>query len=169
VSPDPTTTVLYALSTIAQTCAALAAFVGAVGIFRLQRLDDERTKLEGTIRAARFELTRDPAPLSMPTIIKWIDDVCRTTPVDKRERVFEAILRPSAENWSAIPARLHRRRRALIVFEAWNLVVIGAALIGFGFVPTLASCSLGSIVLLCVIAIGTVIVTLWCVVVWTKG
>lgn len=30
--------VLYALSTLAQTCAALAAFVGAVGVFRLQVL-----------------------------------------------------------------------------------------------------------------------------------
>ena len=34
--------VLYELSTLAQTCAALAAFVGAVGIFRLQALRDGR-------------------------------------------------------------------------------------------------------------------------------
>jgi hypothetical protein len=30
------TTVLYVLTTVAQSCAALAAFVGAVGVFRLQ-------------------------------------------------------------------------------------------------------------------------------------
>ena len=35
------TTILYALSTIAQTCAALSAFVGAVGIYRLQSLRDQ--------------------------------------------------------------------------------------------------------------------------------
>ena len=35
---DPQTTILYALSTLAQTCAALAAFVGAVGLYRLQSL-----------------------------------------------------------------------------------------------------------------------------------
>jgi hypothetical protein len=34
--------VLYGLSALAQTCAALAAFVGAVGIFRLQALRDGR-------------------------------------------------------------------------------------------------------------------------------
>jgi len=32
------TIILYVLSTFAQTCAALAAFVGAVGLFRLETL-----------------------------------------------------------------------------------------------------------------------------------
>jgi hypothetical protein len=36
------TTLLYTLSTLAQTCAALAAFVGAVGLFRLQILREQR-------------------------------------------------------------------------------------------------------------------------------
>jgi hypothetical protein len=35
---DEKTILLYALSTLAQTCAALAAFVGAVGLYRLQSL-----------------------------------------------------------------------------------------------------------------------------------
>ena len=35
---DAQTTVLYALSTFAQTCAALAAFVGAVGLYKLRLL-----------------------------------------------------------------------------------------------------------------------------------
>jgi len=46
---NTTTTVLYALSTIAQTCAALAAFVGAVGVFRLQSLLTSRERIEETI------------------------------------------------------------------------------------------------------------------------
>jgi hypothetical protein len=32
------TTILYALSTLAQTCAALAVFIGVVGIYKLQSL-----------------------------------------------------------------------------------------------------------------------------------
>src|SRR5229473_6771625 len=40
------TTVLYTLSTLAQTCAALAAFVGAVGVFRLQILREQRREVD---------------------------------------------------------------------------------------------------------------------------
>src|SRR2546427_12616631 len=41
MGPDPHTTVLYMLSTLAQTCAALAALIGAVGLYRLQQLHSE--------------------------------------------------------------------------------------------------------------------------------
>jgi len=43
---DTETTVLYTLSTLAQTCAALAAFVGAVGLFRLQSFRDQHRDAE---------------------------------------------------------------------------------------------------------------------------
>ena len=49
---------LYALSTLAQTCAALAAFVGAVGIFRLQVLRDRYAALEREVRGWALEATR---------------------------------------------------------------------------------------------------------------
>lgn len=42
--------VLYALSTLAQTCAALAAFVGAVGLFRLQSLKNAQQDAERKLR-----------------------------------------------------------------------------------------------------------------------
>src|SRR5439155_2726035 len=50
--------VLYALSTLAQTCAALAAFVGAVGLFRLQLLRADQNTAERNLRglAARENL-----------------------------------------------------------------------------------------------------------------
>ena len=51
--------VLYALSTLAQTCAALAAFVGAVGIFRLQILREQR-KEEDQTRRLYVYATRGP-------------------------------------------------------------------------------------------------------------
>ena len=40
------TTVLYALTTLAQSCAALAAFVGALGVFRIQMLRDQKRDAE---------------------------------------------------------------------------------------------------------------------------
>jgi hypothetical protein len=166
---DTTTTVLYALSTIAQTCAALAAFVGAVGIFRLQRLNDDQAKLEAVCRAARFELTRDPSPVSMATIIEWTNRVRDTTPVEKREKTFATILLPSVEAWLAIPPRISGSRWWLIAFETWNLAVIAATLMGFALVLALASAPQLAVVLLGVIAIVTAGITLRCVTVWTKG
>jgi hypothetical protein len=55
--------VFYALSTLAQTCAALAAFVGAVGVYRLQSLRDKRHGLLGSIRARRGNPTEDAKTL----------------------------------------------------------------------------------------------------------
>ena len=45
------TTVLYALSTLAQTCAAVAAFVGAIGLFRIQALREGRQSAERNCRS----------------------------------------------------------------------------------------------------------------------
>jgi len=43
--------ILYALSTFAQTCAALAALIGAIGLYRLQFLRDRRRSLLRDIAA----------------------------------------------------------------------------------------------------------------------
>jgi len=56
---DQTTTVLYTLTTLAQSCAALAAFVGAVGVFRLQMPADLpmsalRTRSAGILHSENF-------------------------------------------------------------------------------------------------------------------
>jgi len=55
-----------------------------------------------------------------------------------------------------------------MAFEAWNLLVIGAALVGFNYVPALAAgrCTFWAIWLA---ALGTVVVTASCVYAWTKG
>jgi ABC-type nickel/cobalt efflux system permease component RcnA len=45
-------TLLYLFSTLAQTCAALAAFVGAVGVLRLRRRSADRQKIGLTRRLA---------------------------------------------------------------------------------------------------------------------
>ena len=48
--------VLYALSTLAQTCAALAAFVGAIGLFLLQLLRERRQATEVALRASLVDV-----------------------------------------------------------------------------------------------------------------
>jgi hypothetical protein len=52
------TTVLYTLSTLAQTCAALAAFVGAVGVFRLQILREQRREVDQIRRLRLYTIQR---------------------------------------------------------------------------------------------------------------
>lgn len=47
---DPNTPYYYALSTIAQCAAALAALIGFFGVWRLDRLRDEDTQIEQPLR-----------------------------------------------------------------------------------------------------------------------
>src|SRR5262252_8280144 len=59
--------VLYALSTLAQTCAALAAFVGAIGLFRLQSLRDGERDADQILRTAIAGTgISEPMAFSMP-------------------------------------------------------------------------------------------------------
>jgi hypothetical protein len=48
--------VLYALSTLAQTCAALAAFVGAIGLFLLQSLREQQRVAERALRGSLVDV-----------------------------------------------------------------------------------------------------------------
>jgi hypothetical protein len=49
---------------------------------------------------------------------------------------------------AGFPQHFSRTTRALLFFEAWNLVVIGAAIVGFNHVKVLAECQLLASVLL---------------------
>jgi hypothetical protein len=68
---------------------------------------------------------------------------------------------------SAFPSRLRSTRLSLVAFEAWNLLVIFAALVGFNHVPTLAAYP-WTLRALWPVAVGTVAVTGYCVFVWTR-
>ena len=163
------TTLLYILSTLAQTCAALAAFVGAVGLYRLQSLRDEHARNETTLRGLHAAATLNPAAASQQTI----DDIVRYTRSNVTERsstpaaVVENMRRALAE-WDAFPKRHRAATTALLVFEAWNLLLIAVSLVGFNYVKFWASSSWtfwgvwGA-------AIGTVVVTGYSVYAWTVG
>jgi hypothetical protein len=158
---DAETTVLYALSTLAQTCAALAAFVGAVGLYRLQILRDRRREAEFELRRWSDWQGRDIMRVTLDEINTAIDNPPSPNPPDLPRA------RRARDEWAAFPPRIDQSRNALIVFEAWNLLVIGVSLVGFNYVPSLASspCSFPG---LWVAAVGTVAVAGYCVYAWTR-
>jgi hypothetical protein len=160
---DAETTVLYALSTLAQTCAALAAFVGAVGLYRLQILRGRR-------REAEFELRRwsEGAATSRDTWRSTLDEILAglDNPLDPNH-VNLPRARQARVEWAAFPPRIDKSRNALVVFEAWNLLVIGVSLVGFNYVQSVAS-SPCSFLGLWAAAVGTVAVTSYCVYAWTR-
>jgi len=161
--PMGETAVLYTLTTLAQTCAALAAFVGAVAIFWLQILRDQRRDAELALRALSDGLTeRDPFRTPLAEVLQAVE---QPRQADHHNLPAARVARGA---WLAFGPRLRRSRRALIVFESWNVAIIGASLIGFNYVPVLkgASWTFGA---LWGVVVGTVLVTVGSVIVWTQG
>jgi hypothetical protein len=144
--------VLYALSTLAQTCAALAAFVGAVGIFRLQNLTTRQHDVYDDLIA----VFRDP------------DRMTRQQFLDTARKYTEPRVQEQVTALDTLQCRFRSSRKGLILFEAWNLLLIGASLVGFNYVPCLMSSPLTSWSLWAA-AVGTVGVTGYCVYAWTRG
>ena len=150
---DAETTVLYILSTLAQTCAALAAFVGAVGLYRLQSLASTQRDLYRDIRVA----------VGAPTLTQG-DVLARARGDYKTSPAVQDLLK----QYDAVPPKVDSSRQALMLFEGWNLVVIGASLVAFNHVPALASCRWTAWAVWTV-AVGTVAVTARSVYAWTKA
>jgi hypothetical protein len=161
---DAETTVLYALSTLAQTCAALAAFVGAVGIYRLQLLRAGQSTTERNLGAlAARENLGVGSDLAALLPIEHIVNL-----VEKADPKQGPASKRALGTWRAFPCSIQRSRTALLIFEAWNLLVIFVSLVGFNYVTPLASspCSFWG---LWAAAVGTVVATGYCVYAWTRG
>ncbi len=150
------TTVLYVLTTLAQSCAALAAFVGAIGVFRLQMLRDQRIAAERELAAQAYALTR--TDMHTDAILEHVE-------LNKANPQYTKAIQ-ARDLWRTYVPRLKQARSALIRLEAWTLVVIGASLVAFNFIPWLKYARWLPYALLLVV-IATVAVTLWSVVVWT--
>ena len=140
------TTLLYALSTLAQTCAALAAFIGAVGLYRLQLLHGEGRAVYEDIYA---QLGR---------------------PTETRERVLQRARTQPEPSFAAnltLLAGLERRGRlvvvVLVLFELWQMGAILFALLAFYFVSPQSQCV---VFLFAIASSGAVLSTMACVVVW---
>lgn len=170
---DAQTTVLYTLSTLAQTCAALAAFVGAVGVFRLQLLREARRTAERDLRGLA-----GAAGLFGPDVhFRPMNEIIQSVETAREQPVPQSFTHPywqatqaagrALDAWRPFAPCLIRSRRWLVIFEAWNLLVILAALVGFNHVAALAACP-WTLRALWPVAVGTVAVTAYCVFVWTK-
>ncbi len=144
--------VFYALSTLAQTCAALAAFVGAVGVYRLQSLKDKRRGLLQSIYARRGNPTEAP------------DTVVADAAKAQKDHQLQDLL----TRYGRVAPTIRRNVCALCVFEAWNLFVILISLAGFAHTHRLIGSWWTPRVLWC-IAVITVIVTGYGVVVWLRS
>ena len=167
--PDPGTVLLYILNTLAQTCAALAAFVGAVGLYKLQSLRGEHARNEHTIRGA---LGGSVLTLVQAQVLP-LEEIIRDArgaqgPGTITPEPVKVRLRDALAEWDEFPNRQQRATTALIIFEAWNLLVIVASLVGFNCIREWAGAPWLSWALWFV-AVVTAVITVGSVWVWTRG
>ena len=137
--------ILYALSTLAQTCAALAAFLGAVWVFRLQSIDQNRERILSRIAG----LLNHPAK----TDIEVIEDATR------RQGDFGEM--PDAlARYNRMTAARNTSIRWFSAFEVGTLLIIFLSLIGFAFVPQLACHPILTAITFGVLSAGAVCITM---------
>jgi hypothetical protein len=143
------TTLLYVLSTLAQTCAALVAFVGFVGLNQLQVWQQRRTAVHDEIAAIVGSSTD-------------VLSIARGPRFAEQGEITRRVRR-----WDSIGTRIRGVRCALVGFEVVQLLVILVALAGFPFVDTLKNCWLTSVGLwiLASMAVGS---TGFCVLAWLR-
>lgn len=166
---DQQTTTLYILTTLAQSCAALAAFVGAVGVFRMQMLRDQRQGAERDLRRLA-EVASFTRSVELWKPIKEIAQDVEARRMDGTLADNEASINAfkALDAWRAFVPPMKQTRIALICLEVWNLVVITFSLIGFNHVAALAVAPWFSCVLV-VVAVLTALVPFGCVIIWTRG
>jgi len=113
--------VLYALSTLAQTCAALAAFVGAIGLFLLQSIREQQRSSEQAMRVSLVDVYSNYHEvvyvLSLSVVLKQVEQARRepdrvgTTRAKRIEDAFETWngFAPAAWLRSQTERRVHER------------------------------------------------------------
>ena len=144
VDPNNVNAVLYALSTIAQTCAALAALVGALALYKLQGMSEAHRGNERAIRAIRTSLVGASAVSANSPFNAPLDQVLRTAkeqianPSTFQPQLVEG-LRAAMTEWGVFDVRYAHALTWFVIFEAWNLAAILAALVGFAGVTWLAA------------------------------
>jgi hypothetical protein len=151
--------VLYALSTLAQTCAALAALVGALGIYVVQGLKERHAAAEREIRSLLppNRVAKDWA-FGIPTdeAIRVARDVAAHP--KEAEKPLALQLEQALVEWDSFDRNQRRGKRLLGLFVSWNLLVILLSLGGFTFISKL-TCRWWASAGLWVVAIGTAIAT----------
>jgi hypothetical protein len=109
----------YGLSTIAQSAAALAALLGAFGLWKLDRLQEHDRQEEDRAGQIKQELLRDR--VEKPSMESWHQ--LRLTIIESRRLFF-------AEERRGL-------LRALVAFLLGTLTILVLAIVGLAFVDTL--------------------------------
>ena len=146
------TTILYALSTLAQTCAALAALIGAVGLYRLQSLRQTLDDLYDDIYVR----------LARPTITH--DEVLARA---RQQSADDPVIADLRRRFDALTPVIRRSRRGLYIFELWQLAAILISLVGFLYLDDLEHWRYTSGGLL-VLTLGSVITPGYCALAWFR-
>jgi hypothetical protein len=140
------TALYYALSTIAQCAAALAALIGFLGLWRLDRLREEARQIEPQLRelmsrTGRLTPTVQRVPGERPDlhrIPRWelnrrIDDVI-ANPQTGIEQEVQPALQATRQRGRHLPGEQQRLLRVLRIFLGVTLIILLAAIVGFLFV-----------------------------------
>jgi len=128
---DPTW-LYYALSTIAQCAAALAALIGFLGLWRLDRLKQERDQVERDLRGLLVDLRVSDLRVNAPHIDAIIHDAedLVAHPRDDKERARAPKVNTTLSRWRTIPREQQRFMGVLQRFLRKTLVILALAIIG---------------------------------------
>jgi hypothetical protein len=147
---DPATPYYYAFSTIAQVAAALAALIGFLGLWRIDKLGEERERLGHYIRwmlhgkdLAGAEVTVLPhdrlfAELSQVAAARFPGEDAEHVQ-ELTEKLLRQIDMDVQHRWRAIPGDRQRLIHALYRFLILTLVVLVAAVVLLVFVGVLST------------------------------
>jgi hypothetical protein len=141
---DPTA-LYYALSTIAQCAAALAALIGFLGMWRLDRLRDEEKQLDLQLRELMSRTARLTPQIQRPSgdrpdlnrVLRWqlyqAVDAVITEPRPGIEQQIKPELEATRQRGRHLPGEQQRLMRVLQRFLRRTLAILAFAIGGLVF------------------------------------
>ena len=132
-------TLLYALSTLAQTDAALIAFLGAIGVYRLQFFNTRSRQVEEYLRGLASQSMYSTSKAASLTIIQlwtwanWITSAKSEDLSTDSERNVQSAVALEFGAWAALEKHSTRLTKIIIIFVSYHLCTIAASLLGFLF------------------------------------
>jgi hypothetical protein len=137
---DPTA-LYYALSTIGQVAAALAALIGFLGQWWLTRLHDEETRIEQKLRELVLQDSSLVPPADLPRLTRafllQIVERAIKAPQGLSQVFMSSTLWIEHARLKALPDEQKRLLRTLRIFLRGTLAVMVLAIMGFVFVEAL--------------------------------
>ena len=141
---------LYALSTLAQTCAALVAFIGALGLYRLQSIRGNIHEMYRNLRGllasvGKAEWRPEVLAILPDRKVREIANQVIAHPENPQQEQIQDSLREEVGRRETLGRDLRRTQRLVIVFGGLNLMAILISLLGFNFLSYLEESLLFSV------------------------